>query len=103
LIIFAQYEWQFLLGFFGLGAAMAGYQMSSTTMVLEFGQRDDIPMRLALSTTAESVMAVVGPLLGGLIAALAGLMPVFIISIVFLLAALLILVNKVRDPRHVIT
>src|SRR5262249_16267343 len=60
------------VAFFGLGAAQSGYLMSATTMVLEFGHLHDIPMRLALSTTAEGAMAAVGPFIGGLIASASG-------------------------------
>ena len=34
-----------------LGAGASGYQMSQQTMVLEFGERADVAMRLALSTS----------------------------------------------------
>lgn len=74
--------------------------MSVTTLVLEFGHRDDIPMRLALSTTAETSVATVGPLVGGVIAATLGLAPVFVLSMVCLAIALCILVLGVREPRH---
>lgn len=99
-MITAVAPWQFLLAFFGLGAAMSGNMMSVTTLVLEFGHRDDIPMRLALSTTAETSVATVGPLVGGLVAATFGLVPVFVLSMVCLAIALCILVLGVREPRH---
>jgi MFS family permease len=99
-MIFAEETWHFLLAFFGLGAAASGYMMSSTTLVLEFGNRDDIPMRLALSTTVETTMATIGPVVGGVIASFAGLLPVFVISLVSLIASLLVLVSAVREPRH---
>jgi MFS family permease len=99
-MILAVAPWQFLLAFFGLGAAMSGNMMSVTTLVLEFGHRDDIPMRLALSTTAETSVATAGPLIGGVIAATVGLVPVFVLSIVCLAIALGVLVCGVREPRH---
>ncbi|GLK51832.1 MFS transporter [Maricaulis virginensis] len=99
-MITAVAPWQFLLAFFGLGAAMSGNMMSVTTLVLEFGHRDDIPMRLALSTTAETSVATAGPLVGGLMAATLGLVPVFALSMACLAIALCILVLGVREPRH---
>ena len=33
-------------------------------IVLEFGHRDDMAMRLAMSNTAESLMSTIGPLAG---------------------------------------
>ncbi|WP_238934511.1 MFS transporter [Maricaulis parjimensis] len=99
-MLFASAPWHFLLAFFGLGAAMSGNMMSVTTLVLEFGHRDDIPMRLALSTTAETTIATIGPILGGVVAAVFGLVPVFLISIIALAIALTVLVVAVREPRH---
>src|SRR5262249_17905743 len=60
-----------LVAFAGLGAGQAGFQMSSQTMVLEFGAREDMPMRLGLSQTAQGFMNFVGPLAGGVIAVVA--------------------------------
>ena len=99
-LILATEPWQFFIVFIGLGTAMSGYMLSVTTLVLEFGHRDDIPMRLALSTTAETSMAALGPLLGGLIALFFGLVPVFWLALVSLLAGLAVILFAVREPRH---
>jgi len=85
--------------FFGLGAAQAGYMMASQTMILEFGHRDDLPMRIGISATAEGVTATLGPLIGGAVADLMGYSVVFGASLGLLGAALLALVVAVRDPR----
>jgi len=87
------------VAFCALGAANSGYQMSSQTMVLEFGLREDMAMRLSLSATAEGVMSSAGPLVGGLIAALAGYLTVFSASIACELAALVVLLFLVEEPR----
>jgi MFS family permease len=89
----------FFIAFACLGAASSGYQMSSQTMVLEFGDHEDMAMRLAFSSTAEGIMSSAGPLIGGVIAALAGYMTVFSASMGLLLLALLILIFKVEEPR----
>ena len=89
-----------LAAFAGLGAAQAGFQMSSQTMVLEFGSRDDVPMRLGLSQTAQGLMNTIGPAAGGVIAWLAGYSPVFVISIVFEAIALGLLIFVVDEPRY---
>jgi len=89
----------FFVAFCLLGAASSGYQMSSQTMVLEFGLREDMAMRLSLSATAEGVMASAGPLIGGLIAAVAGYVAVFSASIGCEILALTILVFLVKEPR----
>ena len=88
------------LAFCGLGAAAAGYGMASQTMILEFGHRDDLPMRIGISATAEGVTATIGPLVGGAIADLLGYSVVFGASLGLLAAALLTLVVAVRDPRR---
>ncbi len=87
------------LAFFGLGAANSGYQMSAQNIVFEFGHRDDMAMRLALSNTAESVMSALGPLLGGFIAASFGYHVVFWIAIVCEAIALALLLMFVEEPR----
>lgn len=87
------------LAFFGLGAAQSGYNMAAQTMILEFGQRDDLPMRIAVSATAESITATLGPLIGGQLADVLGYDTVFGISIGVLVAALVILVLLVKEPR----
>lgn len=84
--------------FVGLGATQAGYMMAAQTMILEFGDRDDLPMRIGLSTTAEGVTATLGPLLGGPAADAFGYDFVFGASIGLLIASLVILA-MFRDPR----
>jgi MFS family permease len=88
-----------MLAFFGLGAANSGYQMSAQNIVFEFGHRDDMAMRLALSNTAESIMAALGPLVGGVIAAYVGYKAVFSVSIVCEAIALVLLLTLVEEPR----
>ena len=91
--------WFIFAAFFGLGAAAAGYQLSSQNIVLEFGHRDDMAMRLALSNTAESMMSTLGPLAGGVIAATLGYAAVFWTSIALLGVALVLLILRVKEPR----
>ena len=100
LLMEASAPWMIVLAFCGLGAASSGYQMSSTTMVLEFGRREDTPMRLALSTTVEGAIAAIGPLIGGVVVTFAGYRPLLWLSVTFLLCALAALLFRVRDPRR---
>ncbi len=88
-----------LAAFFFLGSSQSGFQMSSQTMVLEFGVRDDLAMRLALTTTAQGVTAAAGPLAGGLIAGAFGYEALFGVSIAFLVIALVVLLTAVDEPR----
>lgn len=87
------------VAFFGLGAAQAGYMMAAQTMILEFGSRSEMPMRIAISSTAEGITASLGPLIGGLMADKLGYDVVFGASIGFLAAALIVLTMMVREPR----
>jgi MFS family permease len=87
------------IAFFGLGAANSGYQMSAQNIVFEFGHRDDMAMRLALSNTAESVMSTLGPFAGGMIASFFGYHAVFWVAIVCEAIALAILLTLVEEPR----
>jgi MFS family permease len=88
-----------LMAFFALGAAQSGFLMSSQTMVLEFGARDDIPMRLALVATGQGAMNAATPLLGGLIAATLGFEVLFGFSAALLVLALGLLIVLVEEPR----
>ena len=88
-----------LIAFFGLGAAQAGYMMAAQTLVLEFGDRHDVPMRLAISTTVEAAVSTVAPFLGGLMAAFGGYPFVFAVSMVLYALALATLTIGVREPR----
>ena len=91
--------WAVFMAFFGLGAGQAGYNMSAQTMILEFGPRDDLPMRIAVSATAESITATLGPLIGGGLADLVGYGLVFGLSIGVLAAGLILLMTVVKEPR----
>jgi MFS family permease len=56
-------------------------------------------MRIAISATAESITATIGPLVGGALADLLGYDVVFGISLGFLAVALVILIGVVKEPR----
>jgi MFS family permease len=99
LLLNAHNELLIIIAFFGLGAAQSGYNMSSQTMVLEFGLREDMAMRLAFSSTAEGLMASIGPLVGGVIAVTLGYVALFGVSVAFLVAGLAILLLLVEEPR----
>jgi MFS family permease len=100
LLLMGAHSMPFLfLAFFGLGAGNSGYQMSAQNIVFEFGHRDDMAMRLALSNTAESMMSTLGPLAGGVIAASLGYHAVFWVAIVCEAIALVLLLALVEEPR----
>lgn len=83
-----------------LGVGGSGWMLASTTMVLEFGEPQDTPMRLAFVTTLEGAIAASGPVIAGLLVAVSGFQPLFFIVLAAQIAALLLLIVKVREPRH---
>jgi len=86
--------------FIGIGAAVQGFQNASMNMTLEFGHRNDLPMRLAIANTAAELAGTVGPLLGGIIAHWLGYPSLFVVSVAFLLAGGLMVALQVPEPRH---
>jgi hypothetical protein len=90
---------RFLLAFGTLGAAISGYMISAQALVLEFGSAEDIPMRLALSTTTETAVASIGPLIGWLVVASAGFWPIINYSLLAIVAAATLILFKVQEPR----
>jgi MFS family permease len=100
LLLVATQPWTVVASFCLLGAAASGYQMSASTMVLEFGRREDVPMRLALSTTVEGAIAAAGPLIGGVVVELAGVRVLMEAALGFLVATLAVLLFRVREPRR---
>ncbi len=83
-----------------LGVGGSGWMLASTTMVLEFGEPQDTPMRLAFVTTLEGAIAASGPVIAGLLVAVSGFQPLFVIVLAAQVAALTLLIVKVREPRH---
>ena len=100
LLLFADTEPLIVIAFIGLGAANSGYLMSAQTMVLELGNREDMPMRLALSTTVEGFIATLGPLLAGVVVHVAGYVALLGGTAALLVAAALAFWLRVTEPRH---
>ena len=100
LLLLVHQPWAVFVAFCGLGAGASGYQMSQQTMVLEFGARADVAMRLALSTTIEGVISAGGPLLGGLVATTLGYPVLMSAALAFLAASFLLILFKVNEPRR---
>ncbi len=89
-----------VLVFAGLGAGLGGFQISSQNMVLEFGGRQDLPMRIAISNAGNSLMMGAGPLMGGFVAIWWSYTAVFWCAIVFMCIALAMMAFFVDEPRH---
>lgn len=100
LLIFSSGVFLTVLVFIGIGAAVQGFQNSSQNLTLEFGVRDDLPIRIAIANTASEVAGTIGPLLGGLLAAYFGYLSVFICSIGFLVIGGAVVRFYVPEPRR---
>jgi MFS family permease len=85
--------------FAGLGAGQGGFQNSTQNIILEFGTREDLPMRIAMMNTGISTMNAVGPLMGGVIAHTMGFTAVFSISAVMLAISFGMVFFTVKEPR----
>lgn len=99
LLMEANSLWALAAVFAGLGAGQGGFQNSTQNMILEFGSREDLPMRIAMMNTAVSFMNAAGPLLGGFIAHGASFVVVFWISTLMLVAAFAMVFFFVNEPR----
>jgi len=82
-----------------LGFGTSGWMLAASTMVLEFGSQEDIPMRLGLVTTVEGIIAAIGPVLAGIAIALVGFEPFFATVLIALTVAVALIFFTVREPR----
>ena len=85
--------------FAALGAGLGGFQMSAQNLVLEFGSRENLPMRIAVANSASELVAAIGAVAGGAIGAVMGYPTLFWIAVAFQLAGLAIVVFFVDEPR----
>ncbi|ABC62153.1 hypothetical protein ELI_00305 [Erythrobacter litoralis HTCC2594] len=85
--------------FAALGFGMSGWMMAALTLVLEFGAHEDIPMRIALTTTVEGAVSSTGPIIAGLAIAALGFMPLIVAAFLSLGLALAVVFWRVSEPR----
>ncbi len=91
-----------IAAFATFGASSAGYSMSTQTMVLEFGAREDVPMRIALSTMVEGGLSGTAPILGGLLLGWAGAGAMLGCAALLTAVALWVMLFRVTDPRKAV-
>ncbi len=89
----------FAAAFFGIGAGLGGFMMSAQNMVLEFGQREDLPLRIAVANSSSELVGAIGPLLGAAILLAFPHEVLFGTGIAFQLAAVLVVLFYVDEPR----
>lgn len=90
----------FALAFFLIGAGQSGFQMATNNLVLEYGHPHDVPMRMALSNTAEGAMGALAPLAGAGLVLAWGYPVALWATVATMTAALVVLVAKVDEPRR---
>jgi MFS family permease len=98
-ILFAETLSDLITFFVIMGVASGGFNQAGQNMVLEFGRPEDLSLRIAASGTAVNVIASVGPFLGGLVVVTWSYLSLFMLTAVLQLAALLVIVLWVPEPR----
>jgi MFS family permease len=89
-----------MLAFIGLGAGQGGFELGSMNLVLEFGARKDLPMRIAMAQSGEQLVSIAAPITGGLLIDAISYNAMFWVAIGVLLTAFAVTLLKVKDPRH---
>ena len=85
--------------FIGVGVGMGGFRLAQQNLVLEFGSRENLPLRMGVANTASELAAALGLLLSGVLVAQLSYVPVFWIAIGFKTLAGLLTLLLVREPR----
>jgi len=86
--------------FAALGVGLGGFQMSAQNLVLEYGSRRNLPMRIAVANSASDLVAAVGALLGAALTFLVSFDVIFAIALVFQAVALVVVGFWVEEPRN---
>jgi MFS family permease len=95
-------SWLWLLAAFVLlSAFLAADSVSFLTIIPEFCKDEDRPTYIGLANTLLSPASSLAPLAGGWLAALLGFPPMFALAAAFALAAGLLLLVWVHEPRNV--
>jgi MFS family permease len=99
-ILFDTTSFAGLVGVFvALGAGSGGFMMGQQNLVLEFGAREDLPLRIGVLNSSTEAMGVAAPLAGGALAALSGFPAVFVCAIAFKVVAAGLIWLRLREPR----
>jgi MFS family permease len=88
-----------VLVFAALGAGLGGFQMSAQNLVLEFGSRRNLPMRIAVANSASDLVAALGSLLGGVLILFFPFTLIFGIALACQAVALAAVLFFVDEPR----
>ncbi len=97
LMLSAEY-WVVVAVFAALGASQEGFRLGSFSLPMEFGNRENTSLRLAIASTVSEAAGSIAPLLGGIIATALGYGAVFMGATACLLVGFSVLLT-VQDPR----
>jgi MFS family permease len=92
--------WAVAAAFAALGAGMAGFFLGTQNIVFDFGGQKDLPMRLAMVNSSQSLVQGLGALLGGPLAHRAGYDMLFIVAALVKACAAVLLWVRVAEPRR---
>ncbi|MEE4659631.1 MAG: MFS transporter, partial [Halieaceae bacterium] len=90
--------WLTVAVFAVVGMTQEGFRLGSVSLPMEFGDRDQTSLRLAIANTVSEGAGAIAPLVGGIIAGAFGYSAVFTGTAVCLLVGFGMLLS-VRDPR----
>jgi MFS family permease len=82
-----------------VGTGSGGFMMGQQNLVLEFGRREDLPLRIGAANSTTEAMGVIAPLAGGVIATAWSFRAVFAVAIAFKLLAGIVVLFRLREPR----
>src|SRR5262245_2066520 len=85
--------------FVAIGMGSGGFVMGQQNLVLEFGRREDLPLRIGAANSTTEAVGVIAPLAGGVIAARYSFAAVFACAIAFKIAAAVLVQLRLREPR----
>ncbi len=86
--------------FVAIGTGSGGFMMGQQNLVLEFGRREDLPLRIGAANSTTEAMGVIAPLAGGVIATRYSFAALFALAIAFKLAAAALIQLRLREPRE---
>ena len=84
----------------GLGAGQGGFMMAAQNLVLEFGSREDLPLRIAVANSASELVTALALACAGLLVSLVGYEPLFWTQIGLQAAAIAWVATGVSEPRN---
>ena len=99
-VLAAEQGWLIYLVFVAVGAISSVTSVSGFNILLEFAPADQRPTYLAVGVLVQAPLAFAAPIVGGFIADSAGYHSMFWVAAVLSLAATILLVATVQEPRR---